>query len=407
MDEFVDNLLDSIDDNGNLAGESLVDSATSESSEGVQQAASTPDEVGSNKSIETVAPVASEENGGERGGSGVEDENGVSSSGEGEDVKPSVSGQPASETGKREAGRSGHRNGYDGGRKKKVGEMSALELAQLKAEKWKRRAKEMRRAKEELEDEFNKYKDLNPRAFESDEDRMEFLAWRASTAQRLNDMDSDIDALDEEQEREEFSAKVRDFYSDEGTAKFEALDNHYRDALAVMCQQVDPDNVILDFLAGSKYEAPMREVIYRNGKLQEELFRGFRNPMIASAERLNTLKALERQVKDFYRNQNSANNGAPNAVKTAASRPSNNAQPQSVHSQSQMGVKQRFVLPSMQNRLAMANATRQQATAQKPSSQFAGRKATGSLTRGSEPAQNMDLSSQADALFKELMRSGM
>lgn len=416
MAEFVDSILDSIDDNGNLAGESLVESATSESSEGSQQATSTPDGVGSTKSIETIAPVTGEE--GERGGSGVE-ENGVPSGHDentnGEGNGASVPNQPASETGSKESGKEGSRHNNYGGRRKKVGEMSALEMAEHKAEKWKRRAKEMRRAKEDLEAEFNKYKDLNPRAFENDEDRMEFLAWRASTAQRLNDMDSDIDALNEEEGREVFQAKVSNFYNERGAAQFEQLDDHYRDALAAMCGNVDPDNVILDFLSGSKYEAPMREVIYRNGKLQEELFRNFGNPMIAAAERLNTLKELERQVKEFYasRSQTRSNGNATGVRQSSTSqttRTPEGVNPQTtIANQNQMGVRQRFVLPSMRNRVATATAARQGVSASPAgnNNQFAGRKATGSLTRGSEPTQALDSSAQADALFRELMRSGM
>ncbi len=427
--EFVDQILDSIDNNGNLAGESLVDSATSESSEGVQQASSAPDDVGSNKSIETKAPVAFENNGnGERDGSGVEGENGdtygrngTNANGDSYENNPDGSD---SETEHKAAGKVNHRkeegNNSGGGKRRKVSEMSALELAEHKAEKWKRRAKEMRRAKESLEEEFNKYKDLNPRAFDNDEDRMEFLAWKASTAQRLNDMDSDLEAIDEEQSREAFSAKVADCYSSEGAVQFEKLDDHYRGAFALMCGNVDPDNVILDFLSGSRYEAPMREVIYKNGKLQEELFRNYGNPMIASAERLNTLKELERQVAEFY--QRNRGNAAPARTAKANVTYPNNVAPNTdnVKNRQQMGVRQRFVLPSMQNRVAAATANNTMARQQQGNvapqgvrapqanpNQFAARKATGSLTRGSEPSQVMDLSSQADALFKELMRSGI
>lgn len=393
----LDSLLDSMNQDGSFPEETGA-SSEAQSADGKDPKASTASvEVVESKSTEPTAHDTEEKKigDGEGVGSKEDDSAGVAkreSEGNGDGV------QSATEAEGMQPRNDGQDNAPRYNKNKRKKGFSRLQSAEYKAEKWKTKAKEAIAARNELMEEFMKYKDLNPRAFENDEDRMEFLAWKASTAQRLNDMDSDIDAMAEEGEREAFAAKVADCYNEEGAAQFEKLDDHYRKAFSFACKRFDPDNVIVDFLSGSKFEAPMREVIYKNGKLQKELFRNFRNPAIAASERLAVLKSLELQVRDFLAGTGS--NMAPSANpehSPAAPRHATETHNQHQNQGQPQQTRPRFVLPSM-------NAA---PSASVRSSNSIARKASGSLTRGSEPSANLDVSSQADALFKELLKNGI
>lgn len=330
-------------------------------------------------------------------GDGVEEKGVASASDNGEDSEPPQKNE-------RKAFEERH---Y---RKKPV---SQLEKAEFAAVKWKRRAKEAQAAKAELEAEFNKYKRLNPRAFDNDEDRINFLTWKSSMAQRIKDMDEDIDAMNAEYERERYEAKIADCYNEQGAADYEALDEHYGDAFYDLCNEKDPDNVILDFLSGSKYEPAMRDVIYKNGQLQEELFRDFRNPAIAATERLGILKSLEAQVKDFfarsYAQRNGAARKAPAPAAVDARRPAETSQAaartekpeaKTQPSETQKPTR-RFILPSRAVPQSGGTAPTNANAAPK------NRQVTGSLTRGGDANGPVDPSAQADALYRELLGSGI
>lgn len=391
MDEL-DKLLNSLDNDGSSSDVGGASSEATTTEEKDPQAASTSDTVGENKSTSSAASEKENLDGEGDGNEGTSDEMTPGEDNDGED------GTSVPETdGKQNRNGRGDREDNGGKRKHRRGNgFSRVEMAEYRASKWKQKAKEAIAARNELAAEFEKYKDLNPRAFDNDEDRMEFLAWKASTAQRLNDMDSNIDSMRDEGQREAFSAKVADFYNDEGTAKFERLDGHYRDAFKFMCERVDPDNVIEDFLSGSRYEAPMREVIYKNGMLQEELFRVYRNPAIGASERLSVLKNLEQQVKDFFSRQSGNNRASGSAVQ----RPAVNATQNQTRNQATEGNgqarQQRFVLPPQKT--GPSSSVR--------SSNAIARKASGSLTRGSETTPEMSMNSAAEALWNDLKSMG-
>lgn len=274
--------------------------------------------------------------------------------------------------------------GHQGGQNKRP--FSRLEKAEYSATKWKKRAKKLAQEFNDLSAEYNRYKSLNPAVFRNPEERMQFMAWRASTAQRLEDMNSDLKAYAQQDAEDTFDKKVQQCYSNPESAQaFNSLEDHYGGAFKYACDQVDPDGVILDYLKDSPYEPAMRNVIYKNGALQEELFRVYRNPAIGNARRQQILQTLEAQVKAFYARQASSTPAQASAQQQPAAQPAGNGNPAP-----SAGRTPKYQLPARQANPAPAPAKSQ---------------VTGALTRGNEGGAEPDPSAQADSLFKQLYGS--
>lgn len=274
--------------------------------------------------------------------------------------------------------------GHQGGQNKRP--FSRLEKAEYSATKWKKRAKKLAQEFNDLSAEYNRYKSLNPAVFRNPEERMQFMAWRASTAQRLEDMNSDLKAYAQQDAEDTYDKKVQQCYSNPESAQaFNSLEDHYGGAFKYACDQVDPDGVILDYLKDSPYEPAMRNVIYKNGALQEELFRVYRNPAIGNARRQQILQTLEAQVKAFYARQASSTPAPASAQQQPAAQPAGNGNPAP-----SAGRTPKYQLPARQ-----ANSTPAPAKPQ----------VTGALTRGNESGAEPDASAQADSLFKQLYGS--
>ena len=281
-----------------------------------------------------------------------------------------------------------------------------LEKAEFKAGKWKDEARRMRDERNAALAELERYKSVDSRAFANDDERMQFYAWKASQEQRVNDLDERIASGEDAHNQEIYEAKVADNFSEDGANQYHELDSHYGNAFAIVCKQADPENVIVDFLAGSKYEPAMRNVIYKNGLLQEDLFQNVSsNPSIAAQQRLRILERLEHQVEDFYKRQYEAKankvpaqqnvNNAPSVAEQIAAANANkaNAMPNNVR---------RFVLPSRANVANNAPAQAPQNVAPKVNVAPKSRQVTGSLTRGSEPGGVMDERAEVSSLMKSL-----
>lgn len=262
-------------------------------------------------------------------------------------------------------------------------QFSRLEKAEYSATKWKRKAKKLAEERDKVAAEFNRYKSLNPAVFRNPEERMQFLAWKASTAQRLKDMDEDLNQVAASEAEDAYEEKIAQNYSSpENAESFRQMDDHYSGALEYMCGQVDPDGIILDYLKDSPYEPAMRNVIYKNGELQEELFRVYRNPAIGNARRQQILQRLEARVAAYF-NRGKEKPAAP--AKPAAKNPE--VPPQQTAAPAER--KPKFKLPE------------RKATAPAPKPQV-----TGSLTRGNAGASEPDNSAQADQLFTQLFGAG-
>lgn len=194
--------------------------------------------------------------------------------------------------------------------------LSRVERAEYSAAKWKKKFKQMKRERDEALAEFNKYKDFDPNQFENAQDAHEYMAWRASTAQRLQDMNDDLRSFYNEKRAEEYQSKIENcFNSQESVDNFNDLDDEYGEAFDVGCNMYDPDGVIRDFVNNSKLEPALKTVIYKNGQLQEDLFKDYGNPRINAVKRLQILEALERNVENYYRNLKA---GTPAKVATPA-----------------------------------------------------------------------------------------
>lgn len=278
--------------------------------------------------------------------------------------------------------------GHQGGQNKRP--FSRLEKAEYSATKWKKRAKKLAQEFENLSAEYNRYKSLTPAVFRNPEERMQFMAWRASTAQRLEDMNADLKAYAQQDAEDTYDKKVQQCYSNPESAQaFNSLEDHYGGAFKYACDQVDPDGVILDYLKDSPYEPAMRNVIYKNGDLQEELFRVYRNPAIGNARRQQILQKLEAQVKAFYARQASSTPAPASAQQQPAAQPAGNGNPAP-----SAGRTPKYQLPP-----------RPAAPAPQPTPASAKPQVTGALTRGNEGGAEPDASAQADSLFKQLYGS--
>jgi (p)ppGpp synthase/HD superfamily hydrolase len=217
--------------------------------------------------------------------------------------------------------------------------------------------------------------------------------------QALNGMDEDLEDIANRQYEREYESKVEAFYPDEDARHaFDALDEHYGTVLDATCQRYDPDNIILDYLQNSPYEPVMRNIIYKNGPLQEELFQQFGSRQIANATRVQILRQLESQVKAFYAREQGAQPEQQAAPRTAQ----NGAATQ----------QRRFTLPPKKDAPA-ATATAPAATqpavpaqatapAPAPAQPTMSSGVTGSLTRGNEGGGAIDESAEANAIFKKL-----
>lgn len=182
---------------------------------------------------------------------------------------------------------------------------SRVERAEYSAAKWKKKFKNMQRQYNDAIAEFNKYKNFNPANFENAQDAHEFMAWKASAQQRLEDMNADMRSFYNEKREEDYNRKIETcFSSEEAAEEFNNLDEQYSEAFDYLCKTEDPDNVVADFVENSKFEPALRTVIFKNPKLQEDLFPegGFANGRIAAIKRMQILEALENQVKAFYQN---------------------------------------------------------------------------------------------------------
>lgn len=264
---------------------------------------------------------------------------------------------------------------------------SRLEKAEYSATKWKRKAKKLADERDALKAEFDRYKSLTPAAFRNPQERMQFEAWKASTAQRLSDMDEDLNRYAEDEAEDIYEGKIAQNYSTpESVDAFRKLDDHYGAAFEHMCRQVDPDGIIMDYLKDSPYEPAMRNVIFKNGDLQEELFRVYRNPAIGNARRQQILQRLEAQVEAYYNRQSNVKPVAQPAAKPQPVQQGTEPQPQQTAPAER---KPRFQLPPRQK----------EGPATKP-------QVTGSLTRGDAGGSEPDTSAQADQMFTQLFGAG-
>lgn len=281
--------------------------------------------------------------------------------------------------------------------------LSRLEKAEYSTRKWKQKYREMREKRDALQAELDKYSRIDPTQFRDPADRERFLAWQARTEQKLNGMDEDLEDIANRQYEREYESKVEAFYPDEDARNaFDALDEHYGTVLDATCQRYDPDNIILDYLQNSPYEPVMRNIIYKNGPLQEELFQQFGSRQIANATRVQILRQLESHVKAFYARERGAQPEQQAAPRTAQ----NGAATQ----------QRRFTLPPKKDATA-ATATAPAATqpavpaqatapapapAPAPAQPTMSSGVTGSLTRGNEGGGAIDESAEANAIFKKL-----
>ena len=279
--------------------------------------------------------------------------------------------------------------------------LSRLEKAEYSTKKWKRKYREMRESRDALQAELEKYSQINPAQFRDPEERERFIAWKARTEQKLNGMDEDLEDFARRQYEHEYEAKVSAFYPTEDSRNsFEALDEHYGRVLDATCEKLDPDNIILDYLHNSPYEPVLRNIIYKNGPLQEELFDSFGSRAIANATRVQILRQLENQVKAFYDREREQdpqqaarpNNGAPATQQRRFSLPPKK-EPAPV--QTAQPPKAAEVPPAPAPAPAPVPAPAPQVP---PKSSGV----TGSLTRGNEGGGLPDESSEANAMYKKL-----
>lgn len=265
-----------------------------------------------------------------------------------------------------------------------------LQKAEYSATKWKKRARKLAEERDKLAAEFDRYKSLNPAVFRNPQERADFMAWRAATQQRLNDMETDLRDYADQEAADVFDEKVQQCYSTpENQRAYSQLESHYGDAFAYACSQVDPDNIIQDYLKDSPYEPAMRNVIYKNGELQEQLFRQYRNPTIGNQVRQQILQNLEAQVKAFYANQ-------AKAAKTVKTQPQ---VPNAGGGTPANGTQQRT--PKYQLPPRPASAQTATPVAQRPVPQV-----TGALTRGNEGGAEPSDSAAADRLFNQIYGAG-
>lgn len=276
--------------------------------------------------------------------------------------------------------------------------LSRLEKAEYSTKKWKRKYREMRESRDALQAELEKYSKINPAQFRDPEERERFIAWKARTEQKLNGMDEDLEDIARRQYEDEYEAKVSAFYPTEDSRNsFEALDEHYGNVLDATCRKLDPDNIILDYLRNSPYEPVLRNIIYKNGPLQEELFDRFGSREIANSTRVQILRQLESQVKAFYareREQQTQRAGTTGAAQQQR-RFSLPPKKEDVPAQPAQPPKAAEVPPTP----APAPAT---APAPFPKVAPMSSGVTGSLTRGNEGGGLPDESSEANAMFKKL-----
>lgn len=277
--------------------------------------------------------------------------------------------------------------------------LSRLEKAEYSTKKWKRKFHEMRKSRDALQAELEKYSQINPAQFRDPVERERFIAWKARTEQKLNGMDEDLEDIARRQYEDEYEAKVSAFYPTEDSRNsFDALDEHYGKRLDAVCEELDPDNIILDYLRNSPYEPVLRNIIYKNGPLQEELFQKFGSRNIANATRVQILRQLESQVKAFYARereqqptmQNAAGNGDAPQQRRFSLPPKKDAAT--------------TAQPVQQTRPAEVPPTPAPAAAPAPAPQATPMSSgvTGSLTRGNEGGGLPDESSEANAMFKKL-----
>lgn len=277
--------------------------------------------------------------------------------------------------------------------KAKASSLSRSDKQDYSITRWKKRFRNMKAQRDQIAAEFEKYKNLNPAMFRNPEDRAAFIAWRASAGQRVQDMDEDLNAMYNQQREEEYERKMNYCYTTpESEQSFHEAEDEVIDAFNYMCDSTDRQNVIRDYLEKSPVEPAMRMVIYKSDEVQRALFADYGNPAIAAAERLNILKGVENEVKQYFasKRSNPPQKMQPNQSQPAANRiPRWNLQPRRANGQFAPGVMQ------------------QPATAQPPrpaNPQPRRPQVTGSLTRGGDTGKP-DMSSAVSGLYTKLFGS--
>ena len=172
--------------------------------------------------------------------------------------------------------------------------------------KWKKQFRDMRAQRDAIAADFEKYKNLNPQRM-NPQDAYDYMAWKASAGQRLQDMNEDLRAMYQQHKDEEFEEKVDTFFNDDASrAAFDAGHEELKGAFDYACRMSDPDDIIRSYLDESKFEAPMRHVIYNNDALQRQLFMPSKNKALGNAQKLQIMQQLEAEVRNFYRNKEAA-----------------------------------------------------------------------------------------------------
>ena len=185
-----------------------------------------------------------------------------------------------------------------------------LKQAQYSAAKWQKKYKRLQEEYAKTLADYEKYKDLDIAKFENDEDKQQYLAWKASRQQRLTDMQEDLGAIKSEYQTEQqermadydrqvYDEKVSAIYGNRAD-EFEALDEQWNDIYETACAQYDKHNVIKDFIRNSPVGPAIKNVIYNNGELQSDLFENMSgNDMIDASNRLRILKGLEKNIVNY------------------------------------------------------------------------------------------------------------
>lgn len=207
---------------------------------------------------------------------------------------------------------------------------SQLKQAQYSAQKWQKKYKNLRAEYDAKMADFQKYKDLDISKFENDEDRQSYLAWKASRQQNLQDLQDNLDATARsyreemaEREAEIFNDKVEQIYGN-NAEQFHELEAEWGDTFDEACARYDDNNIIRDYVRKSPLGPAIKNVIYGDAELQEELFlKSSGNAMIDATDKVNLLRQVEKFVYG-YLNQ-SKQTKAP--VNTEPTKPVASAKP--------------------------------------------------------------------------------
>lgn len=195
---------------------------------------------------------------------------------------------------------------------------SPLARAQHSAAKWQRKYKSLEKQLAETQAELKKYNDIDIDRFDNDEDRQSYLAWKASKNQRMDDLTDEMDrvresALNEraQYDAEIFDEKVDNIYGNHAD-EFRALENEWGDIYEVACNKFDRHNVVRDFVKNSPLGPAIKNVIYGDAELQDELFtKTSGNPMIDASNRLALLRKVENTITNYLNQRHETNSQVP------------------------------------------------------------------------------------------------